>query len=158
MRTVWCSRHGQQKVAAAKTIINIQRNEGMNRRVKCILFLGHRTSAESSTSCRILGNLSVISVSQHLSLSYHSHYCDFVLNVSIQFTPPVSQSSKGSERIRQSNMQIKRTRCAYMTALFVLYISLNLVLRKAERSGVQIPDCARDFLFPRTVQTSSGTH
>lgn len=106
----------------------------------------------------ILDNLSVISVSQHWSISYHSHYCDFVLNVSVLITPPVPQSSKKSERLRYTNIQIKRTRCAYMITLFALWISLKWVQRKSERSGVQIPDGARDFLFPRTVQTRSGTH
>jgi hypothetical protein len=45
-----------------------------------------------------------------------------------------------------------------MIVQFALYISLKLVQRKAERSRVQISDGATDFLFPRTVQTSSGTH
>lgn len=56
--------------------------------------------------CRIsdvmptLDNLSVISVSQHWSISYHSQYCAFVLNVSVLITPPVLQSSNRSERLR----------------------------------------------------------
>lgn len=45
-----------------------------------------------------------------------------------------------------------------MITLFVLCISLKWVQRNAERSGIQIPNGARDFLFPRTVQTGSGTH
>jgi len=72
----------------------------------------------------ILDNLSVISVSQHWSISYHSHYCAFFLNVSVLIKPPVSQSSKRSERLRYRNRQIKRTRCAYMITLFALCISL----------------------------------
>jgi len=106
----------------------------------------------------ILDNLSVISVSQHWSISYHSHYCAFVLNVSVLITPPVPQSGKRSERLRYRNIQIKRTRCAYMITLFALCISLKWVKQKAERSGVQIPDVVRDFLFPRNVQIRSGTH
>jgi hypothetical protein len=106
----------------------------------------------------ILDNLSVISESQQWSISYHSHYGAFVLNVSVLITPPVPQSSKRSKRLRYRNIQIKRTRCAYMIILFALWISLKWVKRKTERSGAQIPDGARDFPFPRTVQTRSGTH